>query len=378
MFFYIGDHSPLQSLTKVEPNLYLDKGWSNQESIWYKGYSTDCKISEKLQDILQGYQPAGKYCVISNNKVYHPALRGFPLFKLNNSLTNLKLDGYDILHDAVFSTVNNNTISLAEASIIIGNILLENTQHFFKFNDIEKINVLYSGGLDTLTSWAVLDNVTKNYTLDVYVPKEADKVLSFYYKIGRIREYTSDLIEKISKDYWGYNISSCYINTNWYLTGYYAEVIQLRDAEAITALANYKNKWIDELAKPHEYLYWFLKRPILDKYKKNMLTFNNDLDLKKYLYNTIFFDYQMWHFDNNLTFNPFFDIRITDVMMQLSIDDIIINAMNGTIQKNIVERFNPQLLSILSDYKNEKSVFGNFRKNFDSIKLDPSVKINIR
>ena len=109
-----------------------------------------------------------------------------------------------------------------------------------------------------------------------------------------------------------------------------------------------------------------------------MLTFNDDLSLKKYLYNTIFIDHQMWHFDNNLTFNPFFDIRITDVMMQLSIDDIITNAMNGTIQKDIVKRFNPQLLLILSNYKNEKSVFGNFRKNFSSIKLDDNVKVNLR
>jgi hypothetical protein len=378
MFFFIGDTSPLTSLVKVDTGLYLDKGWSNQGSIWYKGYSTECKLSDNLQSILQGYQPAGKYCVINNNKVYHPTLRGFPLFRLNNNLTNLKLDGYDILHDTLLPTVHTNNLSLDEASTIIGNILLENTQNFFKYNDIEKINVLYSGGLDTLTSWAVLDNVSKNYTLEVYVPKEADKFLSLYHKIGRIREYTSDLIEKISKDYWGYGISSCYTNTNWYLTGYYAEVIQFRDAEAITALANYKNKYIDELAKPHEYLYWFLKRPILDKYKKTMLTFNDDLSLKKYLYNTIFVDHQMWHFDNNLTFNPFFDIRITDVMMQLSIDDIIINAMNGTIQKNIVKRFNPQLLSILSDYKNEKSVFGNFRKNFSSIKLDDDVKVNLR
>ena len=92
----------------------------------------------------------------------------------------------------------------------------------------------------------------------------------------------------------------------------------------------------------------------------------------------LFRSHQMWHFDNNLTFNPFFDIRITDVMMKLSIDDIIINAINGTIQKNIVKRFNPQLLSILSDYKNEKSVFGNFRKNFSSIKLHDNVKVNLR
>jgi hypothetical protein len=378
MFFFIGDTPPLESLEKVDDRLYLDKGWGNQGSIWYKGYSTECKLSDSLQSILQGYQPAGKWCVIHNEKVHHPKLRGFPFCKSDNNQTNLLIENYKSIACILEPNITNETLSLDEASIIIGDILLENTKNFFKYNDIKEMNVLYSGGLDTLTSWAVLDNVTKNYILNIYVPKEADKDLSLHHKQGRIREYTSDLIEKISKDHWGYRISSCYTNTNWYLTGYYAEVLQFRDAEAITALANYKNKYIDELAKPHEYLYWFLKRPILDKYKKTMLTFTDDGDLKKYLYNTIFVDYQMWHFDNNLTFNPFFDIRITDVMMKLSIDDIIINAINGTIQKNIVKRFNPQLLSILSDYKNEKNVFGNFRKNFSSIKLHDNVKVNLR
>jgi len=335
-------------------------------------------LSDSLQSILQGYQPAGKWCVIHNEKVHHPKLRGFPFYISNNNQTNLNIDGYAPISCILEAKLSNESLSLDEASIIIGDILLENTKNFFKFNDIKEMNVLYSGGLDTLTSWAVVDNVTKNYILDIYVPKEADKDLSLHHKLGRIREYTSDLIEKVSNDNWGYDISSFYKNCNWYLTGYYAEMIQFRDAEAIHALANYQNKWIDELAKPNEYLYFFLKRPSLSRYKQKMLHFKDEQELKKYLYNTIFVDYQMWHFDNNLTFSPFFDIRITDTMMKLSIDDITINAMNGTIQKNIVERFNSPLLLILSDYKNEKSVFGNFRKNFNSIKLDDSVRINLR
>jgi hypothetical protein len=377
MFFYIGDNKPLEALIQVDTNLFLDKGWSNVGSIWYKGYSTECKIFEKLQDILQGYQPPGKYCVIHNNQIYHPALRGFPLWKFNDSLTNLKLDDYAFVKNTISPPISNDIISLDEASTIIGNILLENTQNFFKFNDIEKINVLYSGGLDTLTSWAVMDSVTKNYILEVHVPKNSGN--TFHNRIGRTRQYNNDLTEKVSKDNWGYDILSLYNETKWYLTGYYAEVLQFRDGVAINALAKNKGKNIDEIAKSEEYLYWFLKRQkIIDKFKNSILSFKDDNELKKYLYDTIFVDYQMWHIDNNMSFSPFFDIRITDTMMKLSIDDITTNAMNGTIQKNIVNRFNSQLLSILSDYKNEKSVFGNFRKNFGSIKLDDNVKVNLR
>jgi hypothetical protein len=379
MFFYIGNDNPFQALTQIEPNLYLDKGWSSKESIWYKGYSTDCKISEKLEDILQGYQPEGKWCVIHNNYVYHSKFRGFPLYQLDNQITNIQLDGYTFVPCKLVPPNVDTTINLDEASIIIGDILLENTKNFFKYNDIgTSFNVLFSGGLDTLSSWAVLDNVTKNYVLEAYVP-DLNKKYNFVHDIlGRIREYESDLMDKVSNDHWGYGISSFYTNTNWYLTGFYAEVIQFRDAEAIHALANYKGKYIDELAEPTDYLYWFLKRPSLDKYKKEMLHFDDDQSLKRYLYDTVFVDYQMWHFDNNMTFSPFFDIRIADTMMKLSINDITKNSLTGITQRKIVERFNSQLLLILAEFKNERGPFNNFRKNFELIQLDPKVKINLR
>jgi hypothetical protein len=379
MFFYIGNNNPFQSLTRVDNNLYLDKGWTNKESIWYKGYSTECKISEKLEDILQGHQPDGKWCVIHNNCVYHSKFRGFPLYQLDNQITNIQLDGYEFILNKIPPPTTDNILTLDEASIIIGDILLENTKNFFKYNDIDTtFNVLFSGGLDTLTSWSVLDSMTKNYVLEVYVPDLNKKYTSSYEILGRIREYESDLMDKVSSYHWGYGISSFYSNTNWYLTGFYAEVIQFRDAEAIYALASYRGKYIDELAEPNDYLYWFLKRSTLDKYKKEMLQFDDDQSLKKYLYDTVFVDYQMWHFDNNMTFSPFFDIRITDTMLKLSIDDITKNALTGIIQRKIVERFNSQLLLILAEFKNEKGPFNNFRKNFGLIQLDPKVKINLR
>jgi hypothetical protein len=379
MFFFIGDNNPLQSLEQVDTNLFLDKGWSNVGSIWYKGYSTDCVLSENLQNIVEGYHPEGKYCVITDNKIYHSTLRGFPLWKLNNSLTNLKLDGYDFIKNTLFPPAPpaDDTISLDEASTIVGNILLENTENFFKYNNVNEINVLFSAGLDTLTAWAVMDSVTKNYVLEGHVQNGGDR--DFYSLMGRIREYNNDLIEKVSKDNWSYDILSIYNKTNWYLTGYYAELTQLRTGIAMNAFAKVKGKNIDEIAKPEEYLYWFLKRQsIIDKFKNSVLSFKDDNELKQYLYNSIIGDYQMWHIDNNMSFNPFYDVRISNTMMKVSVDDLTINAMNGTVQKNIIKRFNPQLLSLLSEYKNEQGTWTNFKKNFSSIVLDSKVKINLR
>lgn len=374
MFFYIGQSSPIQALQKVSERLYLDEGWNQIDNIWYKGYSTDCVLSESLHDIVNGYQPAGKWCVIQNEKIYHPALRGFPLY---DGITNIKFEGSSVTsyNHPVTPSVND-VISMDEASTIIGDILLENTINFYKYNNIGEMNVLYSAGLDTLTSWAVIDNYTKNYTLNIHVPTVHDD--TFNKRMGRIREYESDLIDKTSTDYWGYSISSVYKDVNWYVTGYYAETFHFRDGEAINAIANYHGKPIYKLASKDEYLYWFLNRPsIIEKYKNIMLKFADSNALKEFLYSTVHFDHQMWHMDNNMTFNPFFDVRIPNTMMRLSIEDITKNCTTGIVQRKIVERFNPQLLTLLSDYKNAKNIWGNFKKNWPKIKLDPLVKVNL-
>jgi hypothetical protein len=364
-------------MNKVSDRLFLDGGWKQKDNIWYKGYSVDCSLADTLLEILDGYQPAGKWCVIREEKVYHPVLRGFPLYESNGELTNLAIGGYVVVSYDEPKIPNDTPLSLEDASIVIGDILLENTRNFYKYNNVERMNVLYSAGLDTLTTWAVLDSYTKDYTLTAYIPKEDDTTVHKF--LGRVRGYNSDLVDFVSSKYWGYDISSLFKEPNWYLTGYYAETYQYRDGEAINALANYQDKKIDELAKETDYLYWFLKRPtVVAKYKDSMMQFENEEALKQYLYSTIFYDHQNWHIDNNMTFSPFADIRIPQTIHRMSVEDITLNCTTGLVQRKIVERFNPQLLSLLSDYKNEKDIWGNFNKNWSSVTLDPTVKINLR
>jgi hypothetical protein len=368
MFFYIGNNCPINSLKQVSPNLFLDDGWNWLDGVWYKGYSTECKLSEALADIIGGYKPAGKWCVIHDAMIYHPVLRGFPIYELGDSKTNLKLDGYN---PAVYTDVLPNLgteLTLDEVSTMIGDILVENTENFYKFNKPGSITALFSAGLDTLTAWTIIDSITKEYTLSLHVPSGNET--EWLQWLGTEREYESDLIDKVSTDYWGYHHACFYKKENWNITGYYAEVYTYRDGEAINAIANYYGKRIDELASESDYLYWFLKRPnIIEKYRDSMLEFSDDADLKRFLWNTIWYDHQMWHLDNNLMFSPFADIRIPELVNRMSVRDIAHNCVTGQIQRNIIRRFRPDLLPLVADYKNEKGIWINFRKNFDSDKL---------
>ena len=81
----------------------------------------------------------------------------------------------------------------------------------------------------------------------------------------------------------------------------------------------------------------------------------------------------MWHIDNNYHFSPFYDIRITDIVNQLSLEDIVSNALNVIIQKNIIKYNRPNFLQLLSDYKNEGNVWANYKKKFSKITLRENI-----
>ncbi len=380
MFFYIGEACPLKSLSEVEPGVYLDQGWRgcmvNDKVAWYKGYSTECTVSDSVSAILNGYQPVGKWCVISDKKVHHPVFRGFPLYRKGNGVANVQVNGY---HYVKYVLPDRNhtqdEITLDEAATQIGDILLENTQNFFKFNKIAQMNLLFTCGLDSMTSWAVLDHVTKEYTLEVYLPKGNDNTFHKFH--GVIREKQSDLIDFMAY-HWGYNLTSDRLEENWHMTGFYAERIQLREADHLNAIANYYGKNIKTITKPTDYLHWFCQRPATDAYLSTSLEFADERELKEFCIASVYPDYQMWHLDNNFHFSPFFDIRITDVAARLSVKDILENGLNGLIQREIIRRFRPDFLQLLSPFKNEGDIFGNFRRNFQNIELDPAVQVNIR
>ena len=375
MFFYIGEKSPIQSLTEYNPGLYLDKAWemSNVSNgvAWFKGYSTDCILSETIDKIVAGYQPAGKWCVIyfdGKYSIFHPVLRGFPIYGDDSTYTNLKIDSLRyIQHYSPVLPMSDEVITLDIAASRVKDVLVENTINFYRYNSIDRLNVLYSGGLDTLTSWAVLDSVTTDYDLDVCVPKTPRG-------LGTERPVTSDLIDKVSTDYWGYGISSTYAETKWYLTGFYSERMQIREVTQLSAIANYYGKATKDLPVESDYLYWFMQRP------SNPSTFftDSERELKEYCFSTVSSDYQMWHLNNNFHFSPFFDIRISEIMSLLPMKDILSNGLNGIVQRKIIEKCRPDFLQILSDYKNSKDVFKNFRNNFKNIELAPEINVKIR
>lgn len=370
MFFYIGPDSPIKSVIKVTDNLFLDQGWKVKDikgtNHWYKGYSTDCVLDESIDEIVEGYKPNGKYAVISERgHIYHPILRGFPIYTDHKKIrTNIPLPNLDMERYPGHKIYKKNKITLEKASQQINEVLKENVQNFFKYNKIEKLNVLFSAGIDTLTVWSIVDSLGFDYNLYINTPKFNDS-----FRVTQ--EYQSDLIDVCRDKFWGYKLTSCYIKENWYITGFYSERVQLREVSQGHTIANYLGKNLYQIPNKKDYLYYFLQRP---NNKINLEPkFHNEQDVLDWCNGSVFYDHQMWHIDNNYHFSPFNDLRITEIVNQLSLDDIVSNSLNALIQKNIIEYNRPDFISLLSNYKNEKDIWGNYRKNFKQIILRDSI-----
>lgn len=372
MNFFIGDETTLTGFTQVAPRLFLDQGWSNNGNIWYKGYSTECTLSEKLDDIVNGYQPSGKWCVIQDEKIFHPVLRGFPLYEHNDNKTTLKLVEYQPVIYNNPSAPSESILSLEEASYLIGDVLVENVENFYRFNNIKSMDLYVSAGLDTMTCWAVQDQVNADYNLIIYL-SGAQKF---------VPDYRHDVMKSLIDTCWGYGQVTFQKKPTWTTSGFYTETYTYRDIAAASGFMSFLNKeTLDELVTEDDYYHGFITRPrAINRYNqfKTQININSEKELREYLWSTIWYDHQMWHLDNTMVFCPFADLRIPEIALRLSIDDLIKCSVNGNIQRKVIERFAPDKLALVSKYKNTGDVWGNFKKNFKRTMVDSQTNFVVR
>ena len=372
MNFFIGDDPTLTGFTQVAPKLFLDEGWENVGDIWYKGYSTECNISSKLDDIVNGYKPAGKWCVIQDGKVFHPVLRGFPLYEHEDCLTTVNFPSYRLVeHDIPKAPIVEGNLTVEEVSYHIGNFLVENVENFYRYNNPKNLNLYMSSGLDTITCWTVQDQVTTDYELTIF--------LSGIEKFKP--EYQHGLMKQLIRTRWGHGQVTFKKNHSWASTGFYAETYTYRDIAAITGYMKFLGKkTLDEIVTENDYYHGFITRQsAVDAFNslKDQVIVSSPNDLKQYLWTTIWYEYQMWHLDNNMFFCPFADLRIPELALRLPIEDLIKFGVNGDIQRHIINRFAPERLSLLSKYKNTGFVWQNFQKNFNPAMLGKNTKFNV-
>jgi hypothetical protein len=353
MFFYAGTHCEL--LNKADEGLFLDNGWIRQDNVWFKGYSTECDISKNVQDIIEGYQPRGIWALIHKSEnsytVHHSELRGFPLFRnKDNETTNIpNLNGFELEYCQIDWSTDFTELSLEEVVDRVRSILVENVEGVIKYNTIDRMTVLVTGGLDSTLAWATIDSIS-DYDL-VKSPTQ------------NRRDYTSPLTQYMNTNHWAHAIVNLSNKVTWNLTGFSAEAMTVRRPDMFNTICRFNNTTVYDSISSKDYMYYFLHRPSWKKIfeeQDHVVT-----NLRETLLKQIDVDYYMWHIDNNFHVSPFYDKRIAETCVRLKMEDLIENCKNGTVERLVLQKIKPQYLALVSDYKNYGNVMKNFSTHFE-------------
>jgi hypothetical protein len=66
----------------------------------------------------------------------------------------------------------------------------------------------------------------------------------------------------------------------------------------------------------------------------------------------LLYDWQMWHYNYQITILPWKSIKIINYGFGLELDDNLDQLLNARIQKNIIQKLEPALLGTISKHKN--------------------------
>ena len=357
MFFYIGNECEL--LERVNAGLFLDKGWTHCDSVWYKGYSTECNLGENIDNILNGYTPKGVWCVISliedTYRVHHPALCNFPFNGITNLYNNNTRHSYLNFYNSINSMddVVDNVLSL----------LINTLQGYVKYNS-DILNIWCTGGLDSVLLLAICERAKVPYNLYV------DHTHSHTPSVDDTK-----FIKHIKSEFPNYSFMSMFTEKTVLATGYSGDSFFCRHPEQINLLANVFNLTAHDVVKPDQYVYRYLKRSMFNN-MNNTLGISEE-EAKTRILHGITEWFSVWHLDNTITFTPYHDIDLIKIILTLPTQDLIQAAADGTIQKKVIEKCNPEFLSFVDNQKNTILGGKNLFNNLTRVKLSCCKKIFI-
>ena len=356
MFFYIGNECEL--LEQVDTGLFLDKGWSQHNSVWYKGYSTECNLSENIDNILNGYKPVGIWCVISSvdgvYKIHHPEVCNFP----HDRVTNL----YNTGTPNHFLEFNNSVNSMEVVVDNVVSMLINTCQGYTKYNS-DVLNIWCTGGLDSVLLLAICEKANIPYNLYAHKSSYSSHV-----------EYENMLTKHVKHEFPNYAFMSVFTDKTVLATGYNGDNIFCRHPEQITLLVSSLGLHARDMVQTHHYVYSYLRRQIYRNTKPIIMT---EEEVKTRLSHQISNWHSVWHLDNTITFTPYQDIELFKMTLTLPINELIEASLDGTIQKRAIEKCDPNLLSLVDKQKNTILGGKNLINNLNRVKLGCCKKIFI-
>jgi len=346
MFFYLGktfkDNYPNHTTLPNGLCLSTDDGWHLHGSTITKGY----KLSNNK----------GNYCSFTCGsemiKIEHDDSRGFPLYYDENGLSNLEDLSQRVWADSQNITIHKNmeitfdvqkfifhkqNYTDEQVVDLIDQQLHTQFEEFIRTNTLP-VKIFLSGGIDSLLVWAYLDYYTKDYEIVDY---EYVKYTPFWIKNAK----------HLRSKYWAYKQIHLWDEPCVLVSGSHGDEYMMRGPGTSSKLLKSLGYNILDEVKQEHYMYMYLTKP------KNVEEINNSIKhIKKDCYTQcldyLANDHQHWHLGETLTFTPLKDLKILDLVMQSSPQQILAQAIDATISKQLVQRLDPDKLARLAKYKN--------------------------
>jgi hypothetical protein len=349
----------------------LDEGWHQQGNTWYKGYVDQGQLADKLPAILNETEPThtGNFCVINvvdgGVRLHSDRLRSFPLY-YNQALTNLDSTGETIWTDCYvqlnndlslsrnwfdpIGPIDETTLTLEEVVEQVDSLLSAKAQAFLS-QQTTPIKVFLSGGMDTAL---VFSYIQKYAPYELVLNQHLDYDYFYLKNHGTLEQF------------WGYRQIHHWRDSSVLASGAPGDEFTARSPATANLLLLHYGTNIPRLladsaynnclhrgyfSKPEYMKNWNQQQ---DNYVHNSLagTINTCLNMNLN-------DWQHWHLGQTLTWTPLRDIELFKLVARLRLPDLKEQVMNSIVQKRLIEKNNPKILTYLSTQKNSVNYLEN-------------------
>jgi len=352
----------------------LDKRFQNHKRInqWWFAYDNGWTIND--ESCFKGYYYPeinhGNFLQIKSLGdtivLEHDVDRSFPLWWCPEQqvLTNLIGKGKKIwadqgieLNDETIVEKHKDVIGLIESTersidsvtdFIVDNLISKSRS--LAIRDSAK-KLFVSGGIDTLTLYALLKNQEIPFELIDYEHFEYDW-------------FTNQNISDIKRDHWAYRQLNHWKSPTCLISGACGDEFMFRGPATIAIWAAWHDtNLIEMLEKSRGYhVHYFLLeknqkifKAAFEQRRQIKERFPTKPDLIRHIIDMNANDHQHWHLGNTLTWTPFKDLSLTKLMLSLDFDSLIEQIADAKVSKTILERLDPTCLRFLSDDKNFRS-----------------------